>query len=532
MSRTFDLLLHNSTLIDGSGSPPVRSGNDVGIIDDRIEAVGDLSSRDAKEHLDLDGMALAPGFIDLHTHSDVSILHSPRMESSVSQGVTLEVAGNCGLFMGLTLPGEGFELERRLSHAAGGMEWGSPAEFLSLVERNGCAANITFLAGHGTLRKRAMGLANREPNAGEMEKMKALMREAMEQGTIGISTGLEYTPSRYARTEELIEVSKVAAEYGGFYATHMRNEAEGLLDSVEETLRIGREAGIPVQLSHHKAEGKPNWGRVKESLALMDAARAEGLDVLCDQYPYTAFMTGLSVRVLPQWAQEGSHEEVGERLKRPEVEERIVEELKRAEIDWDLLQIAITHVDRSMQGHTVAALAGQSGIDPELFVVRLLAEEKGMVGCIAFQMSEDDVKTVMRDPHTAIGSDAATTAPEGKRGQDKIHPRAYGTFPRVIGHYARDEKLFPLEEAVRKMTSLPAQRLKLKDRGQIREGFYADLVAFDPAHVSDTATYPEPHRFARGIEHVWVNGKKVWEQGRHTGSHPGRVLRGSPGSPR
>jgi N-acyl-D-aspartate/D-glutamate deacylase len=358
-----------------------------------------------------------------------------------------------------------------------------------------------------------------------MERMKSLLRKAMEAGTVGISTGLEYNPGRYATTEELIEVSKVAAEYGGFYATHLRNEAEGLLDSVEETLRIGREVGIPVQLSHHKAEGKTNWGRVRESLARMDAARAAGQDVLCDQYPYTAFMTGLSVRILPSWAQEGSHEDVGERLKRPEIEERIVGELKRQSIDWELLQIAIVQGDRSMQGHTVAALARERGMEPEVFVVRLLAAEGGMVACIAFQMSEEDVKTVMRHPCTAIGSDAATTALSGKRAEDKIHPRGYGTFPRVLGHYARDEALFPLEEAVRKMTGLPAARLKLKDRGMVKEGYFADLVAFDPARVIDTATYPEPHSFAEGIDHVWVNGRKAWEKGRHTGARSGRVLR-------
>ncbi len=523
MSRPFDLLLHSATLMDGSGAP--ATSGDVGITDGRIVAVGDLASRDARERLDLNGLALAPGFIDLHTHSDVSVLHSPRMESSVRQGVTLEVAGNCGLFMGLTLPGSMFELERRLSHNAGGMGWTSPAEFLSLVEREGLAANMAFLAGHGTLRKRAMGQDAREPTPDELNLMRHLMREAMEQGTWGLSTGLEYTPSRYAHTEELIELSKVVAEHGGFYATHMRDEADHLLDSVEETIRIGREAGVALQISHHKAEGKPNWGRVKESLAMMDAARADGLDLMWDQYPYTAFMTGLSVRVLPHWAQEGSPQEVAERLKRPEVEERIVDELKRLAVDWDLLQIAIVHSDRSMQGKTVAALARERDCAPEVFVVRLLAAEKAMVACIAFQMSEEDVRTVMSHPVTSIGSDAATTAPDGRRGQDKVHPRTYGTFPRVLGHYARDEGLFQVEEAVRRMTTLPASRLKLTDRGRIAEGFHADLVAFDPALVADTATYPDPHSFPRGIERVWVNGVAVVANGAHTGALPGRVLR-------
>ena len=524
MPRPLDLILHPAAVIDGTGGPPLP-GADVGVRGDRIEAVGDLSSREADRHLDLGGLVLAPGFIDLHTHSDRSLLHSPRMENSVTQGVTLEVAGNCGLFMGLTLPDGGFELERRISHDMGGLAWRSVPEFLETVERSGFSANMAFLAGHGTLRKRAMGLAGREPSPAEMDTMKRILRESMESGTVGLSTGLEYTPSRYARTEELIELSKVVAEFGGFYATHMRNEAEGLLDSIAETLRIAREAGVPAQVSHHKAEGKANWGKVKESLAMMDDARAAGIDVLCDQYPYTAFMTGLSVRVLPPWAQDGTLEEVAERLKRPEFEERVVDALRAEPRDWDLLQIAVVHGDRTMQGRTVAALAAERGLDPEVFVVRLLAAEHGLVGCIAFQMSEEDVKTVMRHPFTAIGSDSAAISPHGKRSQDKIHPRAYGTFARVLGHYARDEGLFPLEEGVRRMTSLPAQRLRLSDRGTIHGGAFADLVAFDPARIIDTATYPEPHAFARGVQHVWVNGKAVIERGRHTGALPGRVLR-------
>jgi N-acyl-D-amino-acid deacylase len=525
MPRVFDLILHSAILIDGSGEPARTQGLDVGIRGDRIEAIGDLSAAEARRRIDLNGLALSPGFIDLHTHSDVSILQSPRMESSVSQGVTLEVAGNCGLFVGLTLPEKGFELERRLSHNSGGLDWKTPAEFMSRVEENGCAANMMFLAGHGTLRKRVMGMENREPTPAEIAAMQDLLRETMRQGAAGISSGLEYTPSRYATTEELIEVSKAAAEFGGFYATHMRDEAAGLINSVEESIRIGREAGIAVQISHHKAEGKPNWGRVKESLALMDAARAEGLDVLCDQYPYTAFMTGLSIRVLPSWAQEGTPEEVAERLRRPEIEEKVVDALKAANPDWDLLQIAIAHKDRAMQGRTVASLAAERGMDPALFAVRLLAEEKGMVACIAFQMSEEDVKTVMRHPCTAIGSDAAATSPEGERGRDKIHPRAYGSFPRVLGLYSREEGVFPLEEAVRRMTSLPARRLRLKDRGVLREGSYADLVAFNPATVRDTATYAEPHSYPQGIDYVFVNGEPVIEKGRHTQRLPGRVLR-------
>jgi N-acyl-D-amino-acid deacylase len=431
--------------------------------------------------------------------------------------------------MGLTLPTSFFELERSLSHNMGNLAWTTIADYLSTVEQNGFAANMAFLAGHGTLRKRAMGLDKRGPSAAELKTMSLLLREGLDQGLFGLSTGLEYTPSRYAQTEELFLLSQVVAEYGGFYATHMRNEADGLLDSVAEAIRIGRESGAAVQISHHKAEGRANWGRVKESLALVDAARAEGLDVMSDQYPYTAFMTGLSIQVLPGWAQEGTLAEVAERLRIPETEERVIENLKAAGHDWERFQIAIVQKDRSMQGRTVAALAAERGLEPEVFVVRLLVEEKGLVGAIAFQMSEEDVKTVMRHPFTAIGSDGATSSPTGKRGEDKIHPRTYGTFPRVLGHYVREERVLPLEEAIRRMTSLPASRLRLQDRGRVREGNYADLVAFDPNTIRDTATYPEPHAFAKGIEHVWVNGTPVLQNGKHTQRLPGRILRFSPG---
>jgi N-acyl-D-amino-acid deacylase len=524
MSRPFDLLLHSAALADGTGSPRQTHASDVGIIGDRIESVGDLSSRDASRHVDLSGFVLAPGFIDIHTHSDVSILQYPLMESSVMQGVTMEVAGNCGLFLGLTLPDDNFQMERRMSQV-GDASWKTPDEFLERVERGGCSGNMMFLAGHGTLRKRAMGVENREPNPGEMKVMKDLLRLSMETGTAGLSSGLEYTPSRYAKTEELIELSKVAGEYGGFYATHMRDEAGGLLDSVAESIRIGREAGVGVQISHHKAEGKPNWGKVRDSLAMMDAARSEGVDVLCDQYPYTAFMTGLSVLVMPHWAQDGTPDEASARLKLPEYEARVVETMKAMHHDWSLLQIAIVHGDRSLQGKLISDIAKERGVEPEVFVTRLLANEKGMVACIAFQMSEDDVKTVMHHPCTAIGSDSATASPNGSRGKDKIHPRGYGTFPRVLGHYSRDEGVFPLEEAVRRMTSLPASRLRLKDRGVIREGAFADLVAFDPARILDEATYPDPHAYPVGIEGVWVNGEPVIWKGAHTGRKPGRVLR-------
>lgn len=520
----YDLLITGGTVIDGTGKPGYRA--DIAITQGKIQAVGDLAGYPSREHIDARGLVISPGFIDIHTHSDVTVLVNPALESSVLQGVTTELAGNCGLCVGQVPPGGGFRFERRIAAHIREFNWNSLKEFLQRIAEQGIAANFALLAGHGTMRRRVMGNVNRPPDAGELREMQKLVEKAMEEGAFGLSTGLEYPPGRFADTEEIIALAQVAAEKGGFYATHLRDEGDHLLEAVEEALVIGEKARIRVQLSHHKAEGRKNWGKVRQSLRRIEEARKRGVDVACDQYPYTAFMTGLSIKILPSWALEGTSEEIVERLKHPETRRRILQEIRSRKVDWDLLQIAIARGHRSCQGKTLAQLAEDQGRSPEEVALDLLVEERGVVACIAFEMSEEDIQTVLRWPYTAIGSDSASTAPQGPLSEDCPHPRHYGTFPRILGRYVRELGVLSLEEAIRRMTSLPADRIGLTDRGRIAPGYWADLVIFDPHTVVDCSTYRHPHQAPKGINYVLVNGEVVVEEGLLTENLPGRVLLG------
>ncbi|HEY3280995.1 MAG TPA: D-aminoacylase [Armatimonadota bacterium] len=520
---TYDLIIAGGTLVDGSGGPPVSA--DVGVQGDTIAAIGDLSDAHASHRLSAEDQVVSPGFIDIHTHTDVTILAVPGMESSLYQGVTTQLGGNCGLCVGMTLDNEVFGIERRLVPSATPFSWSTLDEYLRRVAGEGISGNFGVLAGHGTLRKRVIGREGRAPTTAELADMRAVLAEAMEEGAFGLSTGLEYPPGRFSETEELIEVSRELTRFGGFYASHLRDEADGLLDAVSEAIRIGREADVPVQLSHHKAEGRRNWGRVADSLALVDSARAAGQDVSCDVYPYTSFMTGLAVRILPGWAQEGSMADMAARFEVEETRSQILEEIRANGPDWDLILIAVCPGNRAYQGLTVAALAQQKGMAPEELVLDLLSHQKGMIAAINFQMAEEDVETVLRRDYVSVGSDGAAASPTGPMRHDKPHPRTYGTFPRVLGRYVRERGVLSLEEAVRRMTLLPASRIGLKDRGLLREGYKADLVVFDPATVDDSATYEEPHQFPTGIGTVVVNGQMVIRDGAHTGARPGTVLR-------
>ncbi len=363
--------------------------------------------------------------------------------------------------------------------------------------------------------------------------MTALLRESLEAGAFGLSTGLIYVPSGYATTDELIALAAVVREYGGVYASHLRNESDRLLEAVDEAITIGRRAGVPVQIAHHKASQPPNWGRVNQSLAMMDQARAEGIDVACDQYPYTASSTGLS-SVLPSWALEGGSDALVARLRDPALRARLREEMLAQRPDWGAsgdesgwqrVQIARARHSPELEGRRLGEIAAERGQDPFDLCFDLLIAAGGTVGCVFFSMCEDDVQTVLRWPHTMIGSDASSLAPYGTLGGGRPHPRAYGTFPRVLGRYVRERQLLSWEEAIRKMTSLPAARLGLRDRGVLREGAWADLVVLDPATVADRATFEEPHRYPTGILHVFVNGVQTIRHGEHTGAAAGQVLR-------
>ncbi len=527
---SFDILIKGGTVLDGTGAEGFTA--DVGIVDDRIAAVGDLSESHAGRTIDASHRRVAPGFVDIHTHSDISVLFHPQQESIISQGVTTQVVGNCSLCIGFATDDDIFAFEQRWLGVHGlKIDWKDMEGHLRRVENSGVATNYVMLAGQGTLRKRVVGLEHRPPTSEEMARMKAELHSAFQSGAWGISTGLEYTPSQYADVTELAELSRVAAEYGGIYASHLRNEGDLLEEAVAEAIEIGERAGIAVQLSHHKAEGRRNWGKVRSTLRMVEEARARGLDVQLDQYPYTAFQTSMAVQFLPSWANVGDNDTILARLTDPEQRAAILADIRANHADWDDLdswdsvQIGVCRSNRSLQGKSIADISRNKGQNPIETVLDIILEEKNFVSAINFAINEDDIAYVMRHPLTMIGSDAVGTCPRGKMGEDRVHPRSYGTFPRVLGRYVRGMGVLKEAEAIRKMTSMPADRLGLPDRGRIAPGQFADMVVYDPATVEDRATFAESHHFSRGIETVLINGRVAWEHGARANAIPGRVLR-------
>ena len=516
------LLLRGGTVIDGTGAERLRA--DVAIRDGRIAAIGTRLAAGEARVIDAGGMIVAPGFIDIHSHSDESVLVSSALESAVHQGVTLAVAGNCGGSSAPVLGEAAVELEREIARLDLERTWTSFNEYAAAVERNGSSINFCSLVGHGTLRLGVMGADARPPSSGELATMRAVLASALADGAIGLSTGLIYPPSAFGTTDEIVALCEIVREHGGLYASHIRNEGDRLLEAVEENLEIGRRSGVRVQLSHHKASGQRNWGRVGESTALIERARADGVDVSADQYPYTASSTGLAVTI-PNWAHEGGALAMCERLRDPAVRLRIRDEYVETGRAWARIVIARARHRPEWAGQTVAALAAGAGQDPLDWTCDALIGHDGAIDIVHHSMSEDDVRFVMAKEWVSIGSDSRANAPYGPLSFGQPHPRSYGTFPRVLGRYARDEGIITLEDAVRKMTSLPAQRLRLRERGSVREGWWADLVVFDPERVIDVATYDDPHRYPIGIEHVIVNGELALEAGETTMGRHGRFLR-------
>jgi N-acyl-D-amino-acid deacylase len=489
----FDLLIRGAALYDGTGAEPRRA--DVALRGDRIASVGEIRGR-AEAVIDASGLAVAPGFIDVHSHDDFAVFVTPEMEFKVMQGVTTDVVGNCG--MGAA-PFEAASVFAAAVHPSHALErWEGYAGYLAAVDRDPPSLNVAVLVGHGTVRATVMGNAARAADTAELGRMRSLVREGLDAGAVGLSTGLIYEPGRYARTEELVSLAREMTGTGALYATHMRNEGEGLLEAVGEALAIGEEAGVPVEISHHKAAGRESWGLVRRSLRLLEEARARGLDVTADQYPYTAGSTILAAVV--QSVDRGSSS-VG----------RVGEE--------DIV-IASTPRCPEWEGRTLRQLAEEWGVSA-VDAARRVLERESAAWVVMHSMDEEDVRTVMRHPTTMIGSDGIPT--QG----GKPHPRLYGTFPRVLGRYARDLRILSMEEAVYRMTGLPATKFRLEGRGFVREGAYADLVLFDPSAVLDRATYADPRSFPDGIRHVFVNGAAVVREGRHTGGRPGRALRRS-----
>ena len=527
----FDLKIEGAEVIDGTG----RSGSrtDVGIRDDKIVAIGDLSREPAGNNLHASGKVLAPGFIDMHSHSDWRLWENRRAESKVRQGVTTEVVGNCG-FSPAPVSDEFLEDLRGFAlHVPAGMDfrWRSVGEYLKAFDASGTALNVIQLVGHGTLRLSVMGFARREPTATELKRMQKLLADAIEDGAWGLSTGLIYAPGSYATTEEIVTLAEVAARHRGFYASHIRGEGATLLDAVREAIHVGREADLPVQISHVKAAGRPNWGKVADALELIDAARDEGLDVMADVYPYTASSTTLRT-LLPDWVLEGGIDAMLKRLADPTERARVRRELEAPEtgqslldrIGWENVMVSSCVRRKDAEGKRISELAAARRKDAIDTALELIVDEGGKGSMILFQLHEDDLRRALAHPSVMIGSDGSALSVSGPGAAGKPHPRSYGTFPRVLGEYAREQRVLTLARAVHKMTGLPARRLGLRDRGVIAVGRKADLVVFDARRVADRATYENPHQYPSGIEHVLVNGRLVIKDGDHTGSLPGRLL--------
>lgn len=515
----YDLVLRDVHVVDGTGAQPFRA--DVGVDGGRIAAVGDLSGSRGRRSLAGAGRMLAPGFIDLHTHADFTLPLAPRAESMVRQGVTTIVVGNCG-FSPYPVAPEHLDLLRdyvAFFDAGLTWEWEDLAGYAAALARLPLACDVVPLVGHGSVRIAVMGFADRDPSDTELDRMKRLVAEACEAGAFGVSTGLVYVPGSYARERELVALAEVAGRYGGFYASHIRNEAAGLLDAVAEALRIGRQARVPVQLSHHKAMGRRNWGRVHESLRAIDDARAAREDVLADQYPYAAGSTTLT-SILPAWALEGGIEALLARLADPATRAAIRSEIA-GHSDFDPTAIVVASAPPELAAAAEGRTLAELGEDPVEAALALLEAARGAVQIVAFGMSEDDVRTVMQHPAVAVASDGWTLNPDAG---GRPHPRSYGTYARVLGTYVREQGVLSLEEAVRKMTSVPAQRLGRADLGRVAAGCRANVVLFDPDRVADRATFDAPHRYADGVTHVLVDGQLVIEEGDDTGAAAGEVL--------
>lgn len=523
-----DLVLRGGTVFDGTGAPGVEA--DVAVSGDRIQAVGRVADRGAME-IDLRGKAVAPGFIDIHTHADLPLLANPRAENRVLQGITLEVGGNCG-----SSPGPWSEEEYQAVRSRYRESYGAEVDFRDLggffraLERTPPSVNAACMVGHGTIRSTVVGGADRPATETELEHMRGLVREALQQGAVGLSSGLEYTPGGFATRGELVELARALQGTGYPYATHMRNEDDEVLAAVEEALHVGRVAGVPVQISHLKAQGERNWWKAPAILDVIEEAATQGTDVHFDRYPYVAYSTGLS-NLFPSWARAGGNRAFVARLDDPE-QRPVLEAYAREKVaqlgSWNSVQISSVRTPGNawIGGRRLGEAAEEAGEDPFELTVRLLREEGGSVGMIGFGMSEENTSLILSHPRGMVCSDGSVYAPSGPLSGGSPHPRSYGTFPRVLGHYVRDTGVLSLEEAVYKMTGLPASKLGLAERGLVRPGMYADLVAFDPATVADRATFADPHQYPIGVYLVVVNGVVTARGGEMAGPLAGRPVRG------
>jgi dihydroorotase/N-acyl-D-amino-acid deacylase len=529
----FDLVIVNGHIIDGTGSP--WYSGDLGIREGKIAAIGNLSADPCKRTIDAGGKVVAPGFIDMLGQSEMTILVDPRLPSKIFQGITSEITGEGSSIAPLN--DAIIEADRNgYEHFKINPDWRTLRQYFARLEKQGMGINLASYIGATQVRRMVLGDDDKQPTPSQLDQMKQFVREGMKDGAVGVSTSLEYAPAPYAKTDELIALASEAAKFGGIYATHMRNESDSVLESIDEALRIGREAHIPVEIWHIKVAGKNNWGRMPEVVAKINAARATGADVSADTYAYTAWYNDFSA-FIPPWAHDGGTAKLVERLKDPSSRARIRKDMLTPSRDWDnewqeipgpeaiMIGAVQNPALLPMQGKRLSEIAKLWNKDPLDALFDFLIQDPN-TGVAVFGMSQPDVTLALQQPWVSVDNDSEGASPEGLLGQAHPHPRAYGTFPRVLAKYVREEKAVSLEDAIRKFTALPAQRMRLTDRGVLKEGMWADVVIFDPATVRDRATFDNPNQLSEGMEYVLVNGAPVIDQGKMTGALPGKVLRG------
>ena len=533
-AQSFDVIIRGGMVYDGTGRAPVRA--DVGIKGDRITAVGSLKSAKAASIVDATGLAVAPGFINMLSWSVDSMIVDGKSQGELRQGVTTQIFGEGDSMGPLT-----DVMRKRRIEAQGDMKydipWTTLAEYLTFLEKRGVSQNVASYIGATTIREYVIGLEDKKATPEQMDQMRELVRREMEAGALGIGTSLIYAPAFYAPTEELIEMCKVAAKYKGKYISHMRSEGNRLIEAVEELIRISREAGLPAEIYHLKAAGAANWPKMDKVIAMVNDARRRGLKITADMYTYPAGSTGLDA-AMPPWAEDGGYEALFKRLRDPEARKKIATAITTPTNEWENLYISAGSPDRILlvefksdklkpyTGKTLGEVAKMRGKSPEETIMDLVLEDQSRVGTVYFMMNEDNIKKQIRLPWVSFGSDAASMSPEEPFIKSSTHPRAYGNFARVLGKYVREEKVITLQEAIRKLSGLPATNLGLDHRGFLRAGMFADVVVFDPATIADRATFEKPHQFAVGVKHVFVNGTQVIKEGEHTGAKPGRALWG------
>jgi N-acyl-D-amino-acid deacylase len=540
----YDVVITNGHIVDGTGSP--WYSGDIGIRGGKIAAIGNLTAEPRKRTIDAKSMVVAPGFIDMLGQSELTILVDPRLPSKIYQGITTEITGE-----GDSVAPQNDVLIQAdhdsYEHLKITPDWRTLSQYFARLERQGMGINLATYVGATQVRRMVLGDADVQPTPGQLDRMKELVQQGMREGAVGVSTSLMYPPAPYAKTEELIALAAEASKFGGIYASHIRSEGDNVLESLDEAIRIGREAHIPVEIWHFKVGGKKNWGRMPEAIAKVEEARRSGVDIAADTYAYTAWFNDFSA-FIPPWAHDGGKDKLIERLKDPAMRKRIREDMLAPKHPWDnewqeipgpeavLIGVVQNPKLRPLQGKTLAQVAeiwmkdppakDRPEADPMDTLFDLLIEDDAFTEVAVFAMSEADVSMALQQPWVAVDNDSSGTSPEGILGMDHPHPRAYGTFPRILRKYVREEKKLMLEDAIRKMSSLAAQRVRLTDRGVLKAGMWADVVVFDPATIRDIATFDQPNQFSEGMSFVLVNGVPVIEEGKMTGALPGKVLRG------